>query len=875
MNTRSGLLLMAILASYSLLCAQTGTLADYMYLSDSESTMESGISSLGRNGELRGRIHTNGMIYTGPGLGCILTGLVSTHQLDPEGIPYRVRDLFHGGFVMRAPLEDLDLRSDLQRIRSTVSNDHHYIGYSPTEHDTLALTTYLKFNGPTYAVAQYLTDGVVAQTDAAGNPTGVYDTLYVTPGGENWLVQPLPNLPGEEVIVVEGVCRLEGFVEGRITVMASDSMFLMDDLVASDVILDEYGNEEVFGRVPAGSENCIGLISENNIILANTLPNGAFNGGDGGDYCPSIMGAQWTGGPATPANIQIENSSRQDVVITASLIALGCVIETEYWHTSAVDTPFDETEGTGEGIHVDEPCERTIQSHIAYWPCYGDSSYIDRRGTLWFDGSLVQTLRGFRSRTPVGPWDHAVIGYMEAHRRYDQNLYHRAPPMWPGSIVDLHYEILLPDSIDAFGTITPRALYALADHQGAGIYLQTTLENCMMPEHYRLSVNGELLPDSFPVVQGAREIELENGATAVLLALPRINCTGFTHPGDVLNPALGPEAWNRDGSECNWVLETSSLELVADSLELDSGPQPHFALFARDWNSSNNSFRITETSEMYHIIRLVNDEGVILAASETEVPLFQLPELEEDLYYDFQSYRIHVEAYAPWSDSTWTSEDSYTWWHNDAPSMAWMQAPPDCGRFASRSAFLSAWNSAPPVLQLADMNIDSIHVQLKNRGESLREWTVPATHIATTLELGVLSEEDLGDAGFELSLWIEDRLGFPPEDYEPCTWWYNPDTDVSPPELPQALSLRAFPNPFNPSTTVELALPRSGEVKLTLYNLQGRQLRVIREAAMAAGLYHIPVHTQRLASGLYLLRVEAPGATGQRQQQVHKLLLVR
>ena len=165
--------------------------------------------------------------------------------------------------------------------------------------------------------------------------------------------------------------------------------------------------------------------------------------------------------------------------------------------------------------------------------------------------------------------------------------------------------------------------------------------------------------------------------------------------------------------------------------------------------------------------------------------------------------------------------------------------------------------------------------QLQNQGITLRAWSLAATHIPTTLELSNLAPADLPGEAFELSLHIHDRLGFAPEGYEPLVWWYNPDTAVSPAELPQELSLRAFPNPFNPRTTIELALPVAGEVRVELFDLAGRSASVIRRGEMAAGLYHIPVDGQNLASGLYLLRVEAPDAAGQRQQRVQKLLLVK
>ena len=779
--------------------------------------------------------------------------------------------------IIGVPSIQLEVTEARQLIRDAVLEEHHFSGTMVVEGDTLAVTTYLKFLDTQYAVAQYLTQSIQAEVDGNGDPIGIYDTLYVTQGDSDWSLRPLPTETDAELIVVEGVCRLEGFVSGHITVLAADTMFLMDDLVASDVILDEYGNDEVFGRVPAGSPNCIGLIGEGHILVANTLPNGAFNGITNGDNCTAVMGAQWTGGPATPANIQVENSARQDLVLTASVIALGCTFGVEYWHTSATAAPYPATEGTGQG--TPDNCGGILNSHIAYWPCYGSYSQIDERGTIWFDGSMVHEERGLRFRQPPGPWDPATIGYRSFKYRYDSNLAHRAPPLWPSVDGISPFELLLPVGIDDDGRITPYELYTLAHGDSAGVFLRAENEmeppQFFLPDSYHIFLDDQLVLEFEANEMRQQEISLSDGSLATLLPFPQLDCTSFSQPGDVIHLEIQSLSWNLGGSICHWELQELPVEIQMDSIGIAFGPQPAYSTFFAQWNSAVRSCHSIQFAGVQMKVRLVDDCGSILAESTVAPGEFELPRLQMNLYDSEASFRFHFEVVDEWSNTSWSSADSLEWWHNDAPSMAWMQAPPDCGRFDSRSAFLSAWNSAPPVLQLADVNIDSVQVQLRNRGESLREWTVPATHIVTTLELGVLSEEDLGDAGFELSLWIEDRLGFPPEGYEPCTWWYNHDTDVSPRELPQALSLRAFPNPFNPSTTVELALPRSGEVKLTLYNLQGRQLRVIREAAMAAGLYHIPVHGQSLASGLYLLRVEAPDAARGRQQQVHKLLLVR
>ena len=70
------------------------------------------------------------------------------------------------------------------------------------------------------------------------------------------------------------------------------------------------------------------------------------------------------------------------------------------------------------------------------------------------------------------------------------------------------------------------------------------------------------------------------------------------------------------------------------------------------------------------------------------------------------------------------------------------------------------------------------------------------------------------------------------------------------------------PNPFNPSTEISFALPKSARVKLSVYTITGEQIAVLVDQEMAAGNYTVTWNGESLAgrpvsSGLYLYRIEA------------------
>ena len=60
-----------------------------------------------------------------------------------------------------------------------------------------------------------------------------------------------------------------------------------------------------------------------------------------------------------------------------------------------------------------------------------------------------------------------------------------------------------------------------------------------------------------------------------------------------------------------------------------------------------------------------------------------------------------------------------------------------------------------------------------------------------------------------------------------------------------------FPNPFNPTTTIEFSIPEQGEVKLTIFNLLGQEVRTLVKEQRQAGNYTEYFDASGLNSGVY------------------------
>jgi hypothetical protein len=53
------------------------------------------------------------------------------------------------------------------------------------------------------------------------------------------------------------------------------------------------------------------------------------------------------------------------------------------------------------------------------------------------------------------------------------------------------------------------------------------------------------------------------------------------------------------------------------------------------------------------------------------------------------------------------------------------------------------------------------------------------------------------------------------------------------------LAVSAYPNPFNPRTTIELRLPRQGDVSVKIYSVRGELVRTLHEGVLPAGVHEL------------------------------------
>jgi len=92
-------------------------------------------------------------------------------------------------------------------------------------------------------------------------------------------------------------------------------------------------------------------------------------------------------------------------------------------------------------------------------------------------------------------------------------------------------------------------------------------------------------------------------------------------------------------------------------------------------------------------------------------------------------------------------------------------------------------------------------------------------------------------------------------------------------DLPMATSFslsEAYPNPFNPTTTMTLTMPLSGEMQVDVYNLLGQSVAILTSGYKDAGIYNLTWDATDASSGMYFLKAEFGGIT-----ETQKLMLIK
>ena len=90
-------------------------------------------------------------------------------------------------------------------------------------------------------------------------------------------------------------------------------------------------------------------------------------------------------------------------------------------------------------------------------------------------------------------------------------------------------------------------------------------------------------------------------------------------------------------------------------------------------------------------------------------------------------------------------------------------------------------------------------------------------------------------------------------------------------EIPDSYNLaQNYPNPFNPSTRIKFSLPKSGFVRINIYNALGQRVSELVNEQLNSGTYEVTWYSDNFAAGVYFYTMDAGDFI-----QTKKMLLVK
>lgn len=85
-----------------------------------------------------------------------------------------------------------------------------------------------------------------------------------------------------------------------------------------------------------------------------------------------------------------------------------------------------------------------------------------------------------------------------------------------------------------------------------------------------------------------------------------------------------------------------------------------------------------------------------------------------------------------------------------------------------------------------------------------------------------------------------------------------------------AVELTNFPNPFSGTTTIQFSLSKRSNVKLSIYDLNGRLIQLLADREFSAGRHSLNFPGERISAGIYYCVLKSEEAT-----ETRKLLLIK
>ena len=140
---------------------------------------------------------------------------------------------------------------------------------------------------------------------------------------------------------------------------------------------------------------------------------------------------------------------------------------------------------------------------------------------------------------------------------------------------------------------------------------------------------------------------------------------------------------------------------------------------------------------------------------------------------------------------------------------------------------------------------------------------------ATGLKFALAKQYNLKGIG----MWAMNYDRNRPELWAEISKYLNPSAVENEEKVPVSFEVSAYPNPFNPATTTQFSLAKSGIVSLSVYDITGTRVWGGEAEEMQAGTYTRSIDLGRASSGTYFLRIELIDQDGVKRESLKLQLL--
>ena len=153
---------------------------------------------------------------------------------------------------------------------------------------------------------------------------------------------------------------------------------------------------------------------------------------------------------------------------------------------------------------------------------------------------------------------------------------------------------------------------------------------------------------------------------------------------------------------------------------------------------------------------------------------------------------------------------------------------------------------------------------------ALIDWTSAGNVLETDVSLQSTAEE--------FTIWVRAKGNDKKSDHTQIAVYDVPDISSlsivvthADSETPFTFALsQNYPNPFNPQTTIEYSLAQGANVRLSIYDMMGREVKVLVNGHRPAGKHTVRFDASHLTSGSYLYRIRTETYTAAKAMMLHR-----